>query len=326
MKSSTFKVGAENGYWVTGANNYLNLVSWWNTLHDQGAAILDATDPKARNWFITKLKDKQSNYGIDSFKFDGGEASYLPEFYTTEQTLRNPGDFSASYASIATNFLPLPEVRVGYFTQHLPLFVRVMSKHSKWGTDNGLHGLITSVLTLGIMGYPFVLPDMIGGNATDDLPSDELFIRWAQVTAFMPAMQFSLPPWDSRFSDPQSVTKLARDAVELHENISDFIIKLAQESMINGSPIVRPLWWISPNDTKAHVINDQFVLGDHVIVAPVLSEGQRMREIYIPEGSWRDGREGIIHTGPKTLDYPTPLHVIPYFVCTSSKCDSIFPK
>lgn len=324
VDSKAFRVGARHSYWVT-ANHHLNLVSWWNSPGDQAAAILDTTDPKATDWFITRLKEIQSKYSIDSFKFDGGEASYLPDYYTTNQTLQNPGDFSAFYATIAAKFLPLSEVRVGYFTQHLPLFVHVMGKNSKWGIDNGLHGLITSVLTLGIMGYPFVLPDLVGGGADDDMPSDELFIRWAQVSAFMPAMQFSLPPWDSKFKNPQLVTRLVRDAVQLHENISDFIIKLAQESAITGHPIVRPLWWISPNDTKASMINDQFVLGDHVVIAPVLSEGQKMRQIYLPEGSWRDGRDGTIYTGPKTFNYNVTLDSIPYFVCTNSKCD-IFGK
>ena len=50
--------------------------------------------------------------------------------------------------------------------------------------------------TLGLLGYPFVLPDMIGGNAYNGRPSKELFVRWAQANAFMPALQFSHLPWD----------------------------------------------------------------------------------------------------------------------------------
>lgn len=49
---------------------------------------------------------------------------------------------------------------------------------------------------MGLSGYPFILPDMIGGNAYGEKPSKELFIRWVQVNALLPAMQFSLLPWD----------------------------------------------------------------------------------------------------------------------------------
>jgi alpha-glucosidase (family GH31 glycosyl hydrolase) len=59
-----------------------------------------------------------------------------------------------------------------------------------------LKTLINTALTFGILGYPFILPDMIGGNAYSGMkPDRELFIRWLQATSLMPAMQFSIVPW-----------------------------------------------------------------------------------------------------------------------------------
>lgn len=69
-------------------------------------------------------------------------------------------------------------------------------KDSRWGYDNGLKSMIPSLLQFSIAGYPFVLPDMIGGNAyAGEIPSKELYIRWMQANIFMPAVQFSLVPW-----------------------------------------------------------------------------------------------------------------------------------
>lgn len=79
------------------------------------------------------------------------------------------------------------------FGQNLPIFYRMLDKGSRWGYDNGLQSLIPSLLQFGILGYPFVLPDMIGGN--NYKPSPELWVRWMQANTFMPAVQFSIVPW-----------------------------------------------------------------------------------------------------------------------------------
>lgn len=77
----------------------------------------------------------------------------------------------------------------------------MLDKLSHWGYDAGLKSMIPTALLFGILGYPFVLPDMIGGNAYGDWPTKELYIRWLQVNVFMPAIQFSIVPWDSHFDD-----------------------------------------------------------------------------------------------------------------------------
>ncbi|WP_432215026.1 TIM-barrel domain-containing protein, partial [Salmonella enterica] len=68
----------------------------------------------------------------------------------------------------------------------------MLDKDSVWDTDNGLRTMIPSLLHFGILGYPYVLPDMIGGNAYGVMPGEELFVRWAQANTFMPALQFSI--------------------------------------------------------------------------------------------------------------------------------------
>lgn len=77
------------------------------------------------------------------------------------------------------------------------MFVRMLDKDSKWSFENGLETLITTLLVMNIQGYPWVLPDMVGGNAYDyDVVDKELFIRWLQANTFMPSIQFSIAPWD----------------------------------------------------------------------------------------------------------------------------------
>jgi len=94
------------------------------------------------------------------------------------------------------------QVRVSVASQHLPMFTRLMDKDSHWSHANGLRSVIPHILIFGIIGYPFGLPDMIGGNAYNSIfiqhtawPDRELYIRWLQLTALLPAMQFSVVPW-----------------------------------------------------------------------------------------------------------------------------------
>lgn len=97
---------------------------------------------------------------------------------------------------------PISEVRSGFETQELPVLVRMVDKDTHWRLDNGLRSLVTTLLQMNMVGYPFVLPDMIGGNGYgNDVITPELFIRWLQATTFMPVLQFSYVPW--QFDDPE---------------------------------------------------------------------------------------------------------------------------
>jgi alpha-glucosidase (family GH31 glycosyl hydrolase) len=74
----------------------------------------------------------------------------------------------------------------------------MLNNDSRWGYDNGLQSLIPTLLHFGVVGYPFLLPDMIGGNAygDDGFPSAELYVRWIHANAFMPSVQLAIVPWD----------------------------------------------------------------------------------------------------------------------------------
>lgn len=109
-----------------------------------------------------------------------------------------------------------------------------------------------------MVGYPFVLPDMIGGNGYEDNPitrtkSKELYIRWLQANVFMPAMQFSFVPWDF---DEQTIV-LSRKYTSLHAEYADYIIERFKLAVQSGHPVNPPVWWISPNDRTAHGIYDR---------------------------------------------------------------------
>ncbi|XP_078702737.1 myogenesis-regulating glycosidase-like [Branchiostoma floridae x Branchiostoma belcheri] len=329
IDSFTFEDNAAFGepdYWVsqapqkaTGQPDVPGLTKWW--CGTQYAALLDVTNPLARRWFVSRLEELRTNFTIDSFKFDGGEAQYLPDVnYRTYTTYTNPNYYTRDYAEMAAIFGGQTEVRVGYRSQELPVFVRMFDKNSVWGYDNGLRTIIPTALLFSILGYPYILPDMIGGNAyNDQLPDRELYIRWMGISTFMPTMQFSIAPWQYGAGDDEEVIRIARKFLEIHErDVYPQLVTFANEA-VNGrryAPIIRPLWWEDPENILAQTIDDEFLVGDQILVAPIVERGTTTREVYFPiQGvSWQDARDrGRVYRGGEYRTIRVELDEVAYF-------------
>lgn len=323
--SKAFQEGMN--YWVRGPDSSVpGLLKWWNGI----ATTLDTTNIQAAEWYRKRLETFLHSYDIDGLKFDAGELTYLPVGYHLHSLQNNSPDiYSMKYAEIAASFGKLIEVRVGHQTQHLPVFVRILDRSSIWDENNGLRSVIPTTLTFGILGYPFVLPDMIGGNGfrlivgeNDDLtmqvgkPDSELFIRWVQANAFLPAMQFSFAPWDI----DNNTVNMTRKVLQLREKMADYIVACAREATQSGNPIIRPLWWLAPDDPIAQEIYTEFMLGDLFLVAPVLTpmaESQGKHQVYLPRGKWKEefASQRLIDVKPKGMwiEYTVTIEDIPYY-------------
>ena len=318
IESTSFKDLVEKGYLVKSfESSEPALVSWWS---GKLAGILDVTNEEAASWFVNQTTSLRNAHNVSSFKMDAGETKWLPKMYSTSsESLSNPNEFSKLWAEIGYRVdtdVRSQEVRVGSGSQSLPVFVRMLDKESSWSHSNGLKSLIPAALTFGLLGYPFVLPDMIGGNAytqgTEDnaFPDAELFVRWIQVNAFLPSMQFSIPPWKYN----KTIVDIASRYVQLHEKYSSMFIELAKNAVATGDPIVRPLWWIAPDDPTALTTETEYLVGNTLLVAPVLEMGARSRDVYLPKGQWTDVLRSRTLRGGWHRDYKAELHELPYFV------------
>jgi myogenesis-regulating glycosidase len=282
------------------------LTRWW-----QGyGGLLDMSNAAALDWWLAGLRRLQEEYGVDGFKFDAGEANFVPRGARSAGDLQ-PNRYADAYVAFVARNFTWTEVRCGWRSQQHGIFFREYDKWSRWGIDNGLHAVLTQALTLGLIGYPFVLPDMIGGNAVEgEVPNAELMIRWTQLTALLPSMQFSLAPWDYG----SETTAICRRYAQLHEALSPFLEQAVAQVLADGTPIVRPIFWEALDDPATYTIDDQFLLGDRLLVAPVVQPGQRERSVYLPAGRWRDYWAGNEYAGPQTLDgHPAPLDTLPLF-------------
>jgi hypothetical protein len=305
--SAAFREAAALGHLLRDAlDDGPAVVRWW-----QGnGGLLDLTSAAARDWWLAGLRRLQADYGVDGYKFDAGEAQYVPRGARAALPLQ-PHEYADYYVDFVARHFEWTEVRCGWRSQRHGLLFREYDKWSRWGFDNGLHAVLTQALTLSVLGYPFVLPDMIGGNAVEaEVPDAELMIRWTQLTALMPSMQFSLAPWDYG----AEAVDLCRRYARLHEALAPFLDEAIAQTLADGTPLVRPLFWDAPEDEAAYTLDDEFTLGGRLLAAPVLLPGQRARRVYLPAGRWRDYWTGQVHAGPLTLDaYPAPLETLLLF-------------
>jgi len=311
--TDAYREGKGKGYFVESSiqNGFFR---WWQS---PPVVALDVTNPEAVDWFVSRLRRLQSKHGIDGFKFDAGEPCFLPRRFVTHTPLSHPSEYTRAWVNNVASQFELAEVRSGHNSTGNASLVRMGDRFSDWGVENGLGSIIPALLTSGVLGYPFCLPDIIGGNAYfGKHPDEELLVRWAQANALMPAMQFSLTPWASG----SLAKELCASALEKRDEFIESLIHHSERAVETLEPICRPLWWLDPEDSETFRIGDQFAIGDDVIVAPVVCRGANERAIYLTEGCWRDLTNGKIHQGKQWMhEFEAPLGTLPVFVRTEEE-------
>ena len=178
----------------------------------------------------------------------------------------------------------------------------------------GLRASLSLVVGLGLCGVPFSGPDI--GGVTGP-PSPELYLRWFQLAAYLPLFRTHAAkgagprePWE--FGD--EVLKGCTAAMAERERLLPYFSTLAQLAHRTGAPYVRPLWWQHPRDRALRECDDAFLLGDALLVAPVLEEGARRRTVRLPHGRWYDTATAAVHEGPGEVQLDAPLSRIPVLV------------
>lgn len=285
------------------------MVRWWNGT----SAVLDFSNPKAREWFRGRLQRLVNDYGVDGFKFDAGDSLFylptVPGRPVASFAPRTPEEHCLDFARVGLDF-PLNEYRACWRMAGQPIAQRLRDKDHTWGA---LRELIPGIITQGIEGYAFSCPDMIGGGEarsfSDAAKFDpELVVRSAQVHALMSMMQFSVAPWRVLNAE---LAGHCLAAAQLHAKFGPAILALARQSAKTGEPIVRPLEWAWPHRGYA-TIKDQFMLGEEVLVAPVVTKGARARTVVFPPGRWQ-GDDGSTVEGPTQREIEVPLSRLPHY-------------
>ncbi|RFU84996.1 glycosyl hydrolase [Streptomyces triticagri] len=178
----------------------------------------------------------------------------------------------------------------------------------------GLRASLSLVLGLGLCGVPYSGPD-VGGF--DGSPSPELYVRWLQLASYLPLFRTHSAlragrrePWEFG----PAALEHARVVLDERHRLQPYLVTLAHLAQATGAPYVRPLWWSAPEDRALRDCEDAFLLGDALLVAPVLEGGTDRRAVRLPRGRWYDAVSGAVHEGPGQVLLDAPLSRIPVLV------------
>ena len=279
------------------------MVTWWNGK----CALLDFSNPVTSTWFAGELSRLQADFGVDGFKFDAGDAEFYNPAYLAHERL-DANEHARQFAEIGLA-CPLNEYRASWKIAGRPLVQRLRDKNREWGD---LQRLIPDMVAAGLLGYNFVGPDMRFGGEFESFLNratidQDLIVCSAQIHALAPIMQFSVAPW--RVLDAAHLA-VVKEAVALWQRFTPRILELVKASAATGEPILRPPAYVFP-DGGYEQVKDQFMMGDDLLVAPMLAEGTS-RTVLIPEGQWK-ADDGTVPGGPQRLTIAMPLTRLPYF-------------
>ena len=182
---------------------------------------------------------------------------------------------------------------------------------SDWWT---LGQSVRIALQMGLSGIPYNGPDIGGFGGS---PSPELFARWFQAGAFLPFFRTHCAVFAPRrepwvFGEP--TLSIVRKFLKLREGLMPYLYTLAHEASRSGAPLVRPLFWEYPDRQELRDVDDQFLLGPLLLVAPVVDEGATQRQVVLPPGRWFDFWTEQVVEGGATIAAAAPLDRIPIFV------------
>jgi alpha-D-xyloside xylohydrolase len=170
--------------------------------------------------------------------------------------------------------------------------------------------VLRAALSFGMSGFPFYSHD-IGGFS--GLPSPELYVRWGQFGLFSShARAHGVPPREPWAYGEEAEAIFRRYAL-LRYQLMPYIFSEAVRCGMTSLPMVRALVLEFQDDPNTFTLDDQYLFGESLLIAPILSE-RNTRRVYLPEGLWTDFWTKATHHGGRWLTIDAPLDTLPIFV------------
>lgn len=309
------------------------------------ACFIDVTNPDARDYVWGKIKKNYYDKGIKIFWLDEAEPEYTHyEFshyrYFLGADMEVGNLYPQHYAKMAYEGMEAQGQK-----NILNLLRCAWAGSQKYGAlvwsgdiDSSFRSLrsqLAAGLNMGLSGIPWWTTD-IGGFHGGDINDDafkECLIRWFEFGAFCPVFRlhgFREPfkpalgqtgggkhisgAANEVWSYGEEVYEICKKYILFREKMKPYITELMQEAHEKGTPVMRPLFYDYPQDEKAWEIEDEYMFGNDMVVAPILYENARERKVYLPLGQWRNINDGKIYEGGALFTVDAPIDSIPVFV------------
>lgn len=291
--------------------------------------VVDFTNPDAMDWFAeTIIGQNMLDFGLSGWMADFGE--YLPiDIHLSNgvdaKLMHNawPTIWAEVNAKAVASRGKIGEtlffMRAGFtgVQAHCPLL---------WGGDQSVDftrhdGLVTvmpGALSSGLLGNAYHHSD-IGGYTSlfGNVRTAELIMRWAEMGAFTPVMRThegNRPRDNLQIDQDEAVLKHFARMTSIYVHLAPYLKALSKEAAETGLPVQRPLFLHHEDDRRTYEIQDAYLYGAELLIAPVWQAGQNERTLYLPKGAeWVHVWSGATHDGGQEVTVAAPLGQPPVF-------------
>ncbi|WP_404454496.1 glycoside hydrolase family 31 protein [Virgibacillus necropolis] len=317
---------------VTGDHfcKYIEGETYFGDVWPGTSAFPDFTDEKVRKWWGNKHA-YYTDMGIEGIWNDMNEPAVFNETKTMDVAVMHRNDGKPTTHRELHNVYGLLMGEATYEGMKVQLkgkrpflltragYAGVQRYASVWTGDNRsfwehLQMSLPMCMNLGLSGVPFTGPD-VGGFAHDT--NAELLVRWTQVGAFTPYFRnhsaigtHYQEPWQF---GPENEA-IMKKYIQMRYEWMPQLYSLFYQASATGLPVMRPLLMEFPDDVKTYNVNDQFMIGDNVIIAPILAPSVKDRAVYLPAGEWVDYASQKVYGGNQTHLIHAELDDLPIFV------------
>jgi alpha-glucosidase len=329
-----YDTGLAGGFFIKQTNGGLYSGKVWPSMgeHDPAPSVFpDFTMPAARKWWGGLLRglvdagvagiwndmDEPSVFApptgtmaLDAVQDNEGQPATHRELHNVYGQLTSRATFEGLEA-LRPNQRPFVLTRSSFAGGQRYAAVWTGDSTADWAS---LRQSISTLLGLGVSGFGFVGADI--GGFVHPAPA-ELFTRWLQASVFYPFMRTHTDlgnpdkePWSF---GPRS-ERINKETIAARYQLLPYIYNALHETAVTGVPAMRPLFVEFPDDDEVAAMDDEFLFGRDLLVAPILWEGATNRLVYLPKGDWFDYRTGKRFEGGRTIDAMAPLEAIPLFV------------
>ncbi|MDW8021393.1 MAG: glycoside hydrolase family 31 protein [Nitrososphaerota archaeon] len=320
----------------------------------------DFTNPESRKFVWEKIRENYYKYGIKAFWLDEAEPEIgMPGFGYTNvlpydyENIR----YSLGNALEVANLYPFYYAKSFYDgmksigEEDFVFLIRAAWHGSQrfkvivWSGDipstfDSLRRQIKAGLNMALCGITWWTTDIGGfwGGDPTNPEFQELIVRWFQYGAFCPVFRihgFRLPyPEDINKCDPIELTggpnevwsfgertyNILREYLLIREKIKPYIIEQMRKCYEEGIPLMRPLFFDFPQDSNTYDVEDEYMFGSEILVAPVYERGAKSRMVYLPSGiRWIDAWTDEVYEGGQWIERETPLEIIPLYLREGAK-------
>jgi alpha-glucosidase (family GH31 glycosyl hydrolase) len=299
---------------------------WWFP----GALLPDWTNPEGKWWWLDKRRYLVEEVGIDGFKTDGGEHAWGHDLRYADGTRGDVTNNLYPVLSAAAYHELMQSAGCDPVTFSRAGFTGAGTYPLHWAGDEGstweaFRASIVAGLTAGASGVFFWGWDLAGFSG--HIPTAELYLRAAAMATFCPIMQYHaefnhhrLPsgdrtPWNiaERTGDSRVVPTYRRFA-QLRERLLPYLVTQAGLAVERKLPLMRALFLDWSDDPEIWRHPFEYMLGDDLLIAPVVEGGVDRWPVYLPVGDWIDAWTGEAVSGRAFIERAVPLDEIPVYI------------